>query len=517
MRVALYARVSSERQDIDLSISAQLKAVREYAVRNEHTVVKEYIDEAESGRSIDRPGFKEMIVAARRKPSPFEAILVWKLSRFARNREDSIIYKSLLRKQGVQVISINEPVEDTPSGRLLEGIIEVIDEFYSANLSQDVLRGQGENASRGFHNGGRPPYGYMLVKVKDGVRTRTKLEPDPRTAHVVRYIFQDCLEGKGLKTIARSLNADKILTVTGKKWGATSIEKILHNEAFTGTLVWGKRKKGAGPAVNRPVLQRVEGAWPAILDKATFNQAQSMLAARAPAVTHPREVDSPYLLSGIMRCGICGAAMVGHGGNLRYRYYICGNARRKGREVCSSPLLPKSRIEGFVIDRIRDYVLTEENLQELATLTNEELARVSGECGERLKLLDDQIAEVDSRLGKLYDALETGTFQDGELAPRIRELTKKKEELQQAKAEVEETLHYEPISTADDQVVRDYAGKLRTLLAKSSITEQRSVLRSFCNRIEVDDAEVKMYYTVPVPPDSTTDEMVGVVPIVHHG
>ena len=165
MKVAIYARVSSDRQDIDLSISAQLKALRQYASRDIHTVVKEYIDEAESGRSIDRPGFKQMIVAARQKPVPFEAILVWKLSRFARNREDSIIYKSLLRKQGIQVISINEPVEDTPSGRLLEGIIEVIDEFYSANLSQDVLRGMRENAGRGFCNGGRAPYGYIRVKV----------------------------------------------------------------------------------------------------------------------------------------------------------------------------------------------------------------------------------------------------------------------------------------------------------------------------------------------------------------
>ncbi len=151
MKVAIYARVSSERQDIDLSISAQLKALREYALRNGHIAVKEYIDEAESGRSIDRPGFKQMIAAARQKTPPFEAILVWKLSRFARNREDSIIYKSLLRKQGIQVISINEPVEDTPSGRLLEGIIEVIDEFYSANLSQDVVRGMRESASRGFY------------------------------------------------------------------------------------------------------------------------------------------------------------------------------------------------------------------------------------------------------------------------------------------------------------------------------------------------------------------------------
>ncbi len=517
MRAALYARVSSERQDIDLSISAQLKALRGYALRNGHTVVKEYLDEAESGRSIDRPGFKQMIVAARQKPSPFEAILVWKLSRFARNREDSIIYKSLLRKQGIQVISINEPVEDTPSGRLLEGIIEVVDEFYSANLSQDVLRGQGENASRGFHNGGRPPYGYTRVQVKDGVRTRTKLEPDPRTAPIVRCIFRECLEGEGLKTIARSLNAERIPSVTGKKWGATSVEKILHNEAYTGTLVWGKRKKDASPAGNRPVPQRVEGAWPVIVDKTIFNQAQAMLAARAPTVIHPREVDSPYILSGIIRCGACGAAMVGHGGGQRYRYYICGNARRKGREVCSSPLLPKNRIEGFVIDRIRGYVLTDDNLQELIRLTDQELARASDECRKRLELLDDQIAEVDSRLGRLYDALEAGSFQGGELAPRIRELTRKKEELRQARAEVEETLHYDSLSTADDQVVRDYADELRDLLAKSSITEQRSVLRSFCKRIEVDEGEVKMYYTIPVPPDSTTEETVGVLPIVHHG
>jgi hypothetical protein len=261
----------------------------------------------------------------------------------------------------------------------------------------------------------------------------------------------------------------------------------------------------------------VEGAWPIIVDKTIFNQTQAMLAGRAPTIIHPREVDSPYLLSGIMRCGACGAAMVGHGGRQHYRYYICGNARRKGREVCSSPLLPKNRIEGFIIDRIRGYVLTEENLQELVRLTNEELARASDECRNRLELLDNQIAEVDSRLSRLYDALELGSFQSGELAPRIRELIRKKEELQQARADVEETLYYENTGIVDDRVVRDYAGKLRSLLAKSSITEQRNVINSFCKRIEVNDTEVKMYYTVPVPPDSATEETVGVVPIVHHG
>jgi len=159
--VAIYARVSSDRQDVDLSISAQLKALREYAARNGYTVIKEFVDEAESGRSTARPAFREMISMARMKHPPFQMILVWKLSRFARNREDSIIYKSLLRKQGIQIVSINEHIEDTPTGRLMEGIIEVIDEFYSSNLAQDVIRGMRENASRGFFNGSRPPFGYL--------------------------------------------------------------------------------------------------------------------------------------------------------------------------------------------------------------------------------------------------------------------------------------------------------------------------------------------------------------------
>lgn len=123
MNMALYARVSSEAQDTDLSLSAQLRALREYAQRNGHRVTREFIDEAESGRSIDRPAFREMIALVKTKTPPFEAVLVWKLNRFARSRADSIIYKTLLRNKGIDVISINEPVDDSPTGRLLEGVI----------------------------------------------------------------------------------------------------------------------------------------------------------------------------------------------------------------------------------------------------------------------------------------------------------------------------------------------------------------------------------------------------------
>ena len=367
MNVALYARVSSDRQDVDLSISAQLRAIREYAQKNGYHVIREFIDEAESGRTTARPAFKEMISLAKIKHAPFNAILVWKLNRFARSREDSIIYKSLLRKQGIQVISINEPVEDSPVGRLLEGIIEVIDEFYSSNLAQDVSRGMRENAMRGYFSGGSTPHGYITAKVKDGQTQRTTLVPDHTAAAIVKRIFKECVSGKGLREITKALNRDGLTTRNGKKWSSTGIYAILKNEAYSGTLVWGKHGSMASPV-------RVENAWSAIVDKHTFDTVQSLLKARGPKVIRPRRVASDYLLSGLLRCQACGKAMSGHSAKSgRFFYYRCTNASKRGPAECPGHWIPKAKIESFVIDRIRNHILTDENLIELVHLTREEL------------------------------------------------------------------------------------------------------------------------------------------------
>ena len=193
MKVALYARVSSDKQDVDLSISAQLNMMRDSAARNGYQIVKEFIDEVETGRNTDRSAFKEMIAWCKRSPKPVDMVLVWKYSRFARNRQDSIVYKAMLRKIGVQVVSITEPLDDTPTGRLLEGIIESLDEFYSDNLGEDVTRGMREAASRGFYLSAKPPYGYRKVKVSDGLKERSKLEIDDKQANIVVYIFKEPL------------------------------------------------------------------------------------------------------------------------------------------------------------------------------------------------------------------------------------------------------------------------------------------------------------------------------------
>ena len=140
----LYARVSSDRQEVDPSVAAQLRALRDFAERNGYVVAREYIDEAESGRTSDRPQFTKMLDEAAQPDAPFQEILVWKFSRFTRKREHAVAFKSMLRRRGTRVTSITEHADDTPTGKLMEAIIESVDEFYSENPTQEVTRGMRE-------------------------------------------------------------------------------------------------------------------------------------------------------------------------------------------------------------------------------------------------------------------------------------------------------------------------------------------------------------------------------------
>ena len=201
---------------MDLSVSAQLRALKDYARANGYSVARQYVDEAESGRVADRPQFREMIEEGSKPNAPFEVILVWKFSRFTRKREHAVAFKSMLRRKGIRVVSITEQADDSATGRLLEGIIESVDEFYSENLAQEVVRGMREVASRGFFLGSKAPFGYRRVKVNDRAKERPTLEVDPATAPVVREIFESSLSGNGLKEVCKALN-DRGVTNRGKR------------------------------------------------------------------------------------------------------------------------------------------------------------------------------------------------------------------------------------------------------------------------------------------------------------
>ena len=503
MDVVLYARVSSEKQaEKDLSIPAQLKALRKHALDKGWNIVAEYVDEAESARSAGRPAFREMIAAAKKKERPFEAILVWKLSRFARNREDSILYKSLLRRRGISVISINERIDDTAAGKLLEGMIEVIDEFYSSNLAQDTMRGMKENIGRGFFNGGLVAFGYKKVKVRVGAIEKVRLAPDEAEAPIVRDAFQMALEGKGSKEIAKVLNGHGVRTRAGGQFGSTIINYWLNNPVYCGMLVWNRMDRTRGSAVKKRPEEviRVPDCHPALVSLADFNRVQELLADRRPCVRHPRTVASQYLLSGLLHCGRCGAAMIGTAAKSgKFLYYECDNHYKKGKDACTGLRVSKAKLEGFVLGKIKESILTEQNLTELIGLVNEELIRNTCRFEEQLRQVEKQQLKIKDKLVRLYTALESGKLDLDDLAPRIKELRARQRELEQRQHDILNTMKSEMPEGLDSRTVMEYVRDLENVLSGASFLQQKAFLRSFVSRLELSPPNMAIDYTIPVP------------------
>lgn len=303
---AAYIRVSTDDQ-VELSPDSQLKMIEKYAKDNDIILSKKYIysDEGISGRTVKkRPEFQRMIAVAKTKPKPFDVILVWKLSRFARNREDSIVYKSMLKKDcGIDVVSVSEPVGTDKTSILIEALLEAMDEYYSVNLAEEVRRGMTEKISRGGIVVA-PPFGY---KIKGGI-----YEPDESEAAVVRKIFEDYVNGKGSSPIARELNDLGIKTQRGNPFDARKITYILANPTYIGKLRWSSNGKAttSHDYVPNESTVIVEGKHKPIIDKAIFDKAQEMLAHNK--AIHPKyynQRDKEYFFRGIVRCSSCGATL----------------------------------------------------------------------------------------------------------------------------------------------------------------------------------------------------------------
>ncbi len=510
---ALYARVSSERQDVDLSVSAQLRALKDYAKANGYSVAREYVDEAESGRVADRPQFREMIEEGSKPKAPFQVILVWKFSRFTRKREHAVAFKSMLRRKGVRVVSITEHADDSPTGKLMEAIIESVDEFYSENLAEDVTRGMREAASRGFFLGSKAPFGYKRVKVSDGAKERPTLEVDPATAPIVKEIFESSLSGYGLKEICRTLN-DRGITNRGKRWYKGGLHYLLTNEAYTGTAVWGRTAKVE--KAQDPV--RVEGAWPALVSRELFDAVQEAMRDRAPKVRRPARVGSRFLLSGLLKCGVCGRPYSGQGAKSgQFAYYICGTLFREGAGTCSARYLNTPRVEEFVVEKIRERILTEETIVELVKLVAEEIDAMAGELSGRLEVIDAELGDVRKRLERLYEALETSELMLEVLSPRIFSLRHREEQLEAARDDAATQLEQRRVELPTTEEIKGYVADFREFLQEGTFPERKALIRNFVEGIEVTGDEAVLTYTIPMPSDGVTSESASVLDFVQSG
>ena len=303
---AAYIRVSTDDQ-IEYSPDSQLKAIRKYAKEHSLILPEEFIfiDEGISGRKADkRPSFQRMIGTAKLKPKPFDTILLWKFSRFARNRQDSIVYKSMLRKQcGIDVVSISEQLGEDNTAILIEALIEAMDEYYSLNLAEEVKRGMNEKFSRGGVVS-QPPFGY---KMKDGI-----FAPDEVNAPIVQMIFSDYLAGMGTREIAMKLNDMGIRTTKGKLFENRTVEYILTNVTYTGKL---RRSKNGRDNLDRfhestDNTAIIDGKHEPIISADIFEAAQKKRSETKRTYTrYARQSPVEFMLKGIVRCDNCGATL----------------------------------------------------------------------------------------------------------------------------------------------------------------------------------------------------------------
>lgn len=298
---AAYIRVSTEDQ-IEYSPESQLKTIRNYAKANDMLIPEDliFIDEGISGRSATkRPAFMRMIGMAKIKPKKFDVILLWKFSRFARNREDSIMYKSMLRKQcGIDVISISENLGDDKTSVLIEALIEAMDEYYSINLAEEVRRGMTEKVSRG-EPVSCAPFGYKIVN--------KAYIPDKDASSVVRRIFNEFSNGISITTIARNLNNECIFTKSGKRWENRTVEYILRNAAYIGKISWNSSgKKNRNYDSSDTIL--VDGIHEPIISKELFDIVQKRILENKKKYgknAHPTH-GKMFALKGLLKCSNCG-------------------------------------------------------------------------------------------------------------------------------------------------------------------------------------------------------------------
>jgi DNA invertase Pin-like site-specific DNA recombinase len=404
LNAVIYARYSSHNQREE-SIEGQLRECNEFALRNGITIVGEYIDRAISGKTDDRASFQKMIRDSEK--GHWEAVIMYTLDRLGRNRYDLAIYKAKLKKNGVRVFYAKQTIPDGPEGIIFESLMEGMAEYYSENLSRNVQRGMMENALAGKTTGGKPPLGYRINEA-------LHYEIEPVGAKVVREIFQMYADGHTAAAVVEHCVKMGYKTALGRPFTRNSITPIIRNEKYIGVY-----------RCNDIVIP---DAVPPIIDKALFEKVQSMIKHNyATRVRGKAKMD--YLLTTKLFCGHCGSPMLGESGTGRngttYHYYKCFNRKKGGK--CDKKQEQKDWIENFVVRYTVEQVLTDENIEIIATKAMEIINR-EAEDKSALEGLKAALKDCEKRLANILDLMEQGIATESTKG-RLLDLEAKKEDL----------------------------------------------------------------------------------------
>ncbi len=385
MNGVIYARYSSDAQREE-SIEGQLRDCYNYAERSGIIVIAEYIDRAFSAKTDHRPDFQRMIKDA--ADETFGVVLVWKFDRFARNRYDSVRYKSTLKLHGVEVISVNENITDGAEGVILEAVLEAFAEYYSIDLAKKVARGMTDNVLNGKCNGGSLTFGYTVNPITH------KYLIDEERAEYVRKIYEMFLSGISVKNIEIYLRRNNVRNAKGNFISYGGVAHILKNKRYRGDYSF------------RNVLN--ENGFPQIISNETFEKVQNLFLSKKRNFSKSISAQTVYALTGLIFCSQCGKQLVGESGTSHtgkiYHYYKCYSVK-KGLG-CHLRSLRKNDAEKYVFDKVCEKIAE----KSIIDIFENSLLKLDSDKSDKVTPLKKELSNLNKKLANLVDFIASGNI-----------------------------------------------------------------------------------------------------------
>lgn len=483
MKAAIYVRYSSDNQREE-SIEAQIRAIKEFAKIENIEIVKIYADEAKSATTDDRPQFLRLMKES--EFNIFDSVIVHKLDRFARNRYDSAFYKKKLKDNNVKLISVLEHLDDSPESIILESVLEGMAEYYSVNLSREVMKGMKETALQCKHNGGLPPLGYNVAPDKLYVINDYE-------AGAIKTIFELYASGIGYTPILDKLNELGYKTKTGKSFGKNSLFTILNNEKYNGVYVFNKTsrkkdgKRNSHKYKNNDEIIKIDGGMPKIISDELWNEVKKRMESNKRN-RGANTATTIYLLSGLVYCGKCGSSMTGNrrysGRNKTlYETYECSN--RKRTKQCDAKAINKSHIEKIVIDELYNTMFSPQAINKLTKDLLNYTQKQNKTITKDIKAYKKELSDIQKQIDNMIDAIAHGFYN-----PSMKEKSEKLEAQKNALIiRINEAEREAKLNTPTEQTIRAYLEKDSDIKTKS-LEEQKKILQTYVKKITVNNDDI---------------------------
>jgi site-specific DNA recombinase len=486
----IYARYSSHNQR-DESIEAQIRACESYAKNKRLHIVSTYIDQAKTGTNAERENFQRMIRDSGK--GFFRYLIIHKLDRFSRDKFDAVTFKRKLKTNGVIILSVTENLDNSPESVMLESCLEGMAQYFSLNLSREVMKGMKESAYQCTHLGGIPPLGYDV----DPLTKKYVLNEEE--ADIVRTIFEKYASGTGYNQILDYLNGNGFKSKRGRTFGKNSLHDLLRNEKYMGKFIFNKKLEKDVSGKRNPQVKPenewiiVDGGLPAIIDEEIFNKVQIKMSSnkKKAGCFKAKEV---YLLSGLLKCGECGASMYGNSHydgrhKSRYSAYICSNnANHKG---CNNIRIRKEQIENYVLDELESRLFSDSAIRQLSTNLLEYAQRQNFESDRELAFVQEELGTVIHKINRIVRFVTESDLSIETVRKEMKQLELMKHSLE---TQILEMTITSTASIISESMIADHISKFREAVENRDIRESRQFIHSFVEKVISHRDRVEIFF-----------------------